>query len=72
MKKITFLVLGTLMVAGGLLVSCQKKSPPCKPAPHCHPHKPPPPCQPNKPSPCEPKKPSSDQDENPSGPCRKF
>ena len=59
MKKVTFLLLGTLMIAGGLLISCQKKAPPShpsKPAPHSPPDKPVPPSQP----------------ENPSGPCRKF
>lgn len=67
MKKVTFLVLGTLMIASGLLVSCQKKGPPCKPAPHCQPQKTSPssPCQPKKPSPCQPEK-------KPCGPCRKF
>ena len=57
MKKLTFLCLGTLMVAGGLLVSCQKKE--CEPgrgkcAPH-HSETPPKPTKPTKPpeSPCK-------------------
>ncbi|MCB1116611.1 MAG: hypothetical protein KDK71_09090 [Chlamydiia bacterium] len=50
MKKITFLLLGALMIAGGLAVSCQKKSP-CKPtAPaHCKPLPPEHPCSPSGP-----------------------
>ncbi|MCB1071886.1 MAG: hypothetical protein KDK96_02165 [Chlamydiia bacterium] len=76
MKKVTFLLLGTLMIASGLLVSCQKKGPPCKPAPHCQPQTPPSPDQPQKTSPsspCQPKKPSPCQPEKkPCGPCRKF
>ncbi|MCP5506176.1 MAG: hypothetical protein H7A38_04770 [Chlamydiales bacterium] len=47
MKKAVFLLLGSMMIAGGLLVSCQKKEP-CKPAgqPTCKPLPPKHPCSP--------------------------
>ncbi|QVL57113.1 MAG: hypothetical protein KFB93_06960 [Simkaniaceae bacterium] len=84
MKKVTFLLLGTLMIAGGLLVSCQKKTPPCHPKEmgDCHPCKPVPPCHPKEMGDCHPCKPvppsqpKKNGDCHPckpdSGPCKRY
>jgi len=66
MKKFSILLAATVLVAGGLLVSCQKKKDaPCMPT--CQP------CQPSK-QPSAPCKPSSPNGSpcKPGGPCRRY
>ncbi|QVL56502.1 MAG: hypothetical protein KFB95_04720 [Simkaniaceae bacterium] len=65
MKKITFLFLGALMIAGGLLVSCEKKEAQpgrgkCAPCHMDQPKRPPPPPPPPQ-QPCKP-----------CGPCKRY